>query len=102
LRLRTEQEAAPLRERIGGLRLALQAAELAITQFAERLAEVGADEAALAPLLTGNLRETSLQRDVARLARELAELGQVNLAALDELQGAEQRLGYLDDQCTDL
>jgi chromosome segregation protein len=102
LRLRTEQEAAPLRERIGELRLALQAADLAVTQFTERLVEVDADEAALAPLLTESLRETALQRDVARLARELAELGQVNLAALDELQGAEQRLGYLNDQCADL
>ncbi len=101
-RLRTEQSAAPVRVRVGELRLAVQAAELATAQFEERLVEVGADEAALAPLLDGNLRETTLQREVARLAREIAELGQVNLAALDELRTATERKGYLDAQNADL
>ncbi|HRP96176.1 MAG TPA: chromosome segregation protein SMC [Rhodocyclaceae bacterium] len=102
LRLRTEQEIAPARSRVGELRLALQAAELAVAQFDERLAEVQADEAALQPLLTGDLREAALQREVARLARAIAELGQVNLAALDELASAQERKAYLDAQSEDL
>ena len=102
LRLRTEQEAAPARSRIAELRLGVQAAELAAAQFDERLAEAQADEAALQPLLTGDLRETALVREVARLAREIAELGQVNLAALDELRSAQERKGYLDAQNEDL
>lgn len=102
MRLRTEQEAAPIRERVAELRLAVQAAELATSQFDERLQEAGADEAALTPLLDGDLRETTLQREVARLAREMAELGAVNLAALDELNSAQERKAYLDAQADDL
>jgi chromosome segregation protein len=102
LRLRTEQGAAPARARVAELRLAVQAAELAVGQHEERLAEAQADEAALQPLLTVDLRETALQREVARLAREIAELGQVNLAALEELASAQERKGYLDAQFDDL
>ncbi len=102
LRLRTEHEAAPIRARVADLRLAVQAAELAVSQFAERLAEAGADEAVLAPLLGAELKESALQREVARLAREIAELGAVNLAALDELRTASERKGYLDAQTEDL
>ena len=102
LRLAIEQQARPRRDRVGELRLAVQAAQLNEQQFDERLGEAGADEAALAPLLTADLREAGLQREVGRLAREIAELGQVNLAALDELTEAETRKRYLDDQNDDL
>ncbi|MGL1833820.1 chromosome segregation protein SMC [Rhodocyclaceae bacterium SMB388] len=102
MRLRTEQEAAPARVRVGELRLAVQAAEMATAQYAERLAEAEADEAALMPLLSPDLREATLQREVTRLAREIADLGQVNLAALDELRTAQQRKAYLDAQNDDL
>ena len=105
-RLRTEHEAAPLRARVAELRLALQAAELSVQQFQERLAEAQADEAALGPVLEAGLgdglKESGLQREVARLGRELAELGAVNLAALDELASAAERKGYLDAQTEDL
>jgi len=102
LRLRTEHEAAPIRARVAELRLALQAAELAVAQFEERLVEARADEAKLAPLLATDPKESALQREVARLAREIAELGAVNLAALDELATASERKGYLDAQTEDL
>ncbi|NMG71450.1 chromosome segregation protein SMC [Azoarcus communis] len=102
LRMRTEQEAVPIRNRVAELRLAVQAAEMASAQFDERLVEAGADENALAPLLATDPKETTLQREVARLAREIAELGAVNLAALDELRAASERKGYLDAQTDDL
>ena len=102
MRLRTEHEAAPVRARVGELRLAVQAAELAVGQFEERLREAAADEDALAPLLAADPRESALQREVARLAREIAELGAVNLAAVDELRTASERKGYLDAQTEDL
>jgi len=101
-RLATEHEAAPLRERVAELRLQAQAAELAIVQFDERLSEAGADEAALAPYLERAPSETSLQREVARLGREIAALGAVNLAAVEELRVASERKGYLDAQNDDL
>ncbi|WP_374488672.1 chromosome segregation protein SMC [Zoogloea sp.] len=101
-RQRTEQGAAPMRERVSELRLQVQAAELAETQFATRLEEAQADEAALAPFLSPDLKETSLQREVNRLGREITELGPVNLAALDELRNAQERKHYLDVQTEDL
>ena len=102
LRLRTEHDAAPFRSRVADLRLEAQAAELAVAQFNERLAEVGADEAALAPLLAGAPSENALQREVARLGREIAALGAVNLAAVEELRTAAERKSYLDAQNDDL
>ncbi len=102
MRLRTEQQAAPARNRVGELRLSVQAAELAAAQHQERLVEAEADESVLMPLLTEDLREASLQREVTRLAREIADLGQVNLAALDELRTAQERKSYLDAQYDDL
>ncbi|HRH71604.1 MAG TPA: chromosome segregation protein SMC [Zoogloea sp.] len=101
-RLRTEHAAAPQRERVADLRLRVQAAEMAEGQHAARLDEAKADEAALAPLLTPDLREGALQREVARLGREIADLGSVNLAALDELKVASERKFYLDAQSDDL
>jgi len=102
LRLRTEHEAAPLRARVADLRLEAQAAELAAAQFDERLAEAQADEAALAPLLIDAPSENALQREVARLGREIAALGAVNLAAVEELSTAAERKSYLDAQNDDL
>ena len=101
-RLRTEHAAAPQRERVADLRLRVQAAEMAEGQHAARLEEAQADEAALVPLLTPDLREGSLQREVARLGREIADLGSVNLAALEELKAASERKSYLDAQTEDL
>ncbi|MBR4738194.1 MAG: chromosome segregation protein SMC [Rhodocyclaceae bacterium] len=101
-RLRAEHEAAPLREQIGELRLAVQAAELEVGNLDERLREAQADEAALAPLLAQAPREAQLAREVSRLAKELAGLGAVNLAALDELAQAGERKEYLDAQHEDL
>ncbi|MDR2207658.1 MAG: chromosome segregation protein SMC [Azoarcus sp.] len=101
-RLSTEHNAAPLRARVADLRLEAQAAELAAAQFDERLTEVGADEAALAPLLAAAPSENALQRDAARLGREIAALGAVNLAAVEELRAAAERKSYLDAQNDDL
>ncbi|WP_079433520.1 chromosome segregation protein SMC [Zoogloea sp. LCSB751] len=101
-RQRTEHGAAPQRERVADLRLRVQAAEIAEAQHAARLEEAQADEAALLPLLMPDLKEGTLQREVARLGREITELGPVNLAALDELKAAAERKNYLDVQTEDL
>ncbi|MCB1917424.1 MAG: chromosome segregation protein SMC [Rhodocyclaceae bacterium] len=102
MRLRTEQEVAPLRDRLSELRLALQAAELSCAQCQERLDESRADEERLEPLLAEGPREGALAREVARLAREIEALGAVNLAALDELAASRERKDYLDAQNDDL
>jgi len=100
-RMRIEQSLEPLRARISELRLKEQAASLNAEQMALQLAEVNADEAALLPEL-GNARPASLQGEITRLQNGLAELGAVNLAALQELDAARERKGYLDAQAADL
>jgi len=105
-RLVIEQGLNPLRERINELRLRAQAALLNEQQFAERLAEAKIDneaaEAELATDLVPGLREAGLTADIQGLHAEIETLGPVNLAALEELNTARQRRGYLSDQATDL
>ena len=104
-RMRIEQGLEPLRVRIGDLKLKEQAAALNTEQFAQQLLEAGADEAVLAEELTntgGAVRPAGLQAEITRLGNAIAELGAVNLAALEELQTATERKGYLDMQAADL
>lgn len=100
-RMRVEQGLEPLRSRIGDLRLKEQAAALNAEQFATQLAEANADLAALEPELL-NARPASLQGDLTRLNNAIVELGAVNLAALQELDVASERKGFLDAQAADL
>jgi chromosome segregation protein len=101
-RMLDEQRLEPLREQMGEARLKEQEARLAQEQFGEQLNEAGADEAALAPLLAANAKAGALQNDIARLDGEIAALGAVNLAALEELQIARERQSYLEAQAADL
>ncbi|WP_126445591.1 chromosome segregation protein SMC [Sulfuricystis multivorans] len=105
-RLKIEQSLLPARERINELKLKQQAAKLNVEQFQERLKEAHVvrpeDEAALAAELTANLRDSALQAEITRLANEIEALGPVNLAALEELESAKERKGFLDEQSADL
>ena len=104
-RQRVEVGLEPLRARIGDLKLREQAAALSAEQFAAQLAEAGTDEAALPPEvaeLASSARPASLQGDLTRLQNAIAELGAVNLAALEELDAARERKGFLDAQAADL
>jgi chromosome segregation protein len=104
-RMKIEQGLEPLRVRIGELKLKEQAASLNTEQFALQLLEAGADETALQQILdnsAGNLRASALQGEITRLSNALAELGAVNLAALEELETATERKDYLDMQSADL
>jgi chromosome segregation protein len=101
-RLQVEARVAPLRERVGELRLKEQAAQLSFEQFALQLNEAGADEARLGAEAERAPRPAALQGDITRLGQAIAELGAVNLAALEELRSSEERKGFLDSQATDL
>jgi chromosome segregation protein len=102
-RIACEQKLPPLRERTGDLRLKEQAARLAVEQFAQQLADAGADEAVLAQdAAAAKTRPTALQTEIARLQQAMAELGAINMAALEELAIATERKGFLDAQATDL
>jgi chromosome segregation protein len=92
-----------MRARVGELRLKEQEARLAEENFAAQLAEAQADEASLMASLDGRtLRPGSLQGELNRLNGEIAALGAVNLAALEELRTAAERKAFLDAQSADL
>ena len=101
-RLQAEAQLAPLRERIGELRLKEQAAQINRDQFDSQLRDGGADEARLAAQADGAPRPSSLQGEITRLTQALGELGAVNLAALEELRTSLERKEYLDAQALDL
>ena len=101
-RLTLERDLEPRRQKLTELQLKEQAARLAAEQFASQLAEVGADEAALVQKLTPQLKAATLQTEITRLAQEIAALGAVNMAALEELTTSRERKTFLDAQSTDL
>jgi chromosome segregation protein len=101
-RFAAEQRLGPLRERVNDVRLKEQEARLTEEQYAQQLVESGADEGALQALLAKGARSGAMQAEIARLNEELKALGAVNLAALEELQAAQERKTYLDAQSQDL
>ena len=101
-RLLSEQKLAPARERINELRLKEQEARLAEESYAAQLAEAQANEEELLPMLEEGVRASKLQGEINRLNEDIAALGAVNLAALDELSTSRERKAYLDSQSQDL
>jgi chromosome segregation protein len=102
-RMQLERELDPLRQRITEYQLKEQAARLAFEQMQAQLTEAQADVAALEKSVQeGAVRLQGLQSEIDRLHRDIAALGAVNLAALDELAAAQERKGFLDAQSQDL
>ncbi len=102
-RLQIERELEPMRSRITESQLKEQAARLGFEQYEQLLVEAQANLEAVAESITrGNVKLGGLQSDIDRLHREVAALGAVNLAALDELTTARERKQFLDAQTADL
>jgi len=101
-RMASEQKIGPLRDRSGELRLKEQEARIAQENFAAQLLDAGADEQALSGMLEKGVRAGALQGEINRLTEEIAGLGAVNLAALEELTAASERKGFLEAQSGDL
>jgi chromosome segregation protein len=102
-RLQLERELDPLRQRITDLQLKEQAARLGLEQYTQLLTDAQADlEAVAKSIQEGNVRLSGMQSEIDRLHREIAALGAVNLAALEELSTARERKQFLDAQSKDL
>jgi len=103
-RMRLEQSLSPLRERMNELKVKEEVAGANARQLAEQLLESGCDEATQAALLEDakRVRPQTLVQEIGRLQKAITELGLVNLAALEELENAQKRKGFLDEQATDL
>ena len=102
-RLQIERELEPLRGRITESQLKEQAARLGFEQYEQLLVDAQANlEAVAGSVRAGNVKLAGLQNEIDRLHREVAALGAVNLAALDELTTARERKLFLDAQTADL
>jgi chromosome segregation protein len=101
-RLAADQRLEPARAKIQDMQLKEQAAQLAEAQFTEQLAEAHADASVLPEALKAWGSARTLPAEIERLQAAIAELGAVNLAALDELAQARERKEYLDRQAADL
>ncbi|MDP4993962.1 MAG: chromosome segregation protein SMC, partial [Burkholderiaceae bacterium] len=102
-RLQLERALDPLRARITDLQLKEQAATLGVQQYAQQLEEAQADLALVSQsIVEGNVRLTGMQSEIDRLHRDIAALGAVNLAALEELTASRERKAFLDAQTSDL
>jgi chromosome segregation protein len=102
-RLQLERELEPLRQRITEFQLKEQAARLGFEQYEQQLQDAQADLAAVEQSIQdGNVRLFGMQGDIDRIHREIAALGAVNLAALEELAAARERKEFLDAQNLDL
>lgn len=105
-RMKLEQTLTPAREAIMQLRLDAQAAELAVQNFAEQLDAHEVDREALQQKSADYPEDwhkvTWLQSEIQKINRQITALGAVNLAALEELEEARTRKGFLDEQEADL
>jgi len=102
-RLAFERSLQPLRDQITKLQLEAQAAQLGGQQYMEQLTAAEVDlEALAAGIEAGGVKLHGLQGEIDRIHREIAALGAVNLAAVDELKAASERKTFLDAQNADL
>ncbi|MGZ0020709.1 chromosome segregation protein SMC [Nitrosomonas sp. wSCUT-2] len=100
-RMTSEQKSYALREDINQARLQEQAADMTIRQLDEMIRETGIDTGQLIPLLK-NQKSAVLQARIQQLNTEIAALGAVNLAALEELEISRARESNLLVQIQDL
>lgn len=101
-RLSCDQALEPLREQINAARLKEQEAVIVAKQFLDQLQNAGVDEIALAETTPAHLKPHTVQTEIERLVGEIAQLGAVNLAALEELTAERERKVYLENQSRDL
>ena len=102
-RLTIEHSLEPMREKITKLQLEEQAAQLGGAQYLEQLQQAQVDLERLSTGISeGGVKLSGLQSQIDNLGREVAALGAVNLAALEELGTSRERKQFLDAQNADL
>jgi chromosome segregation protein len=102
LRQETDRGLQPLRDSINTMNLKEQEYRLNRDGFAQQLADSNADESVLQSFVAKDFDTAVAQALILQLQRKIANLGAINLAALDELTESKERKGYLDSQAEDL
>jgi chromosome segregation protein len=101
-RMQHEQQLHPMRDSVEQSRLKEQESRLYFEQCQAGLLENGQNEADLAKDLADNAKTSDLLRKTNQLQQDIAALGAVNLAAIQELASEAERKTYLDSQMLDL
>src|SRR5207253_862487 len=90
------------REQLDAARLAAQETHVRRAALAEQFAETGCDLGEVLAGLEPTADVAAWEQSLAEARAEVEKLGQVNLAAIDELKEQTQRQEYLDSQYADL
>ena len=101
-RLMAEQRVSAAREELDAARLAAQETHVRRAALAEQFAETGCDLGEVLAGLEPSADVAAWEQSLAGARAEVEKLGQVNLAAIDELKEQTQRQEYLDSQYADL
>jgi chromosome segregation protein len=107
-RLRLERDAMPLAEQSAQAEAAIAGAQATIEQIDQQVQDLGLELSAVSAgwpafeMPEHQPKPSTVSADVSRLTREIEALGPVNLAALQELEQARERQGFLASQATDL
>lgn len=107
-RLTLERESDPIRERMIQADTALAGAQAALEQISQQILESGLEVDELIQSWPDRMpppelpKASNLQAEINRLQREIDALGAVNLAALAELEQANERQTFLRAQADDL
>jgi len=101
-RLQAEQQLHPQRDKLEQSRLQEQQSRLHFEHCTEQLVVTGQDESQLENGLQKGAKANDLEQKGKELEAQIAELGAVNLAAIQEVESERQRKTYLDSQSLDL
>lgn len=101
-RVRAERGVNEAREGMDAARLAAQETHVRRAALAEQFAETGCELADVLGRLEAAASVEAWEQSLGEARADLERLGQVNLAAIDELKEHTQRKEYLDSQHADL
>jgi chromosome segregation protein len=101
-RVAAEQLVNSAREAMEAARLAAQETRVRREAIAEQFAQTQFELAEVQQNLTADASVLNWEQSLAQVRGDVEKLGQVNLAAIDELKEQTERKEYLDRQFTDL
>jgi chromosome segregation protein len=97
-----EQETEAVRGELERERIAAQTVQVRLAAIVEQLNKGHADLAAVLDGLAPEAGEEAWQAQIERLGNQIARLGPINLAAIEEHRAQSERKTYLDAQNADL
>ncbi len=97
------EEQTPMLQEISDMKVRRENWTTQSQAFTERLDECGADRAALRErVIAESLKSSGLKNKVMRLVQQIAELGAVNHAALENLEASQKAMAETERQVADL